>query len=166
MFTPKGAFFHTYCALLAAAAVLCITPIAANAEVREFYIVTVHHDGKTNLKGDATHKPEAFPQSPLASTKGMWVKGPADNGDWRVRAFVFHPAEVTVHQGDKVHLNFSGVHGGSHTIAIEGVSQSVVVKRGTVETVSFKAETPGIVTFACSNHPPSMRGQVVVLPKH
>jgi plastocyanin len=157
---------HTLLSLLASAALLGASAVAANAEVRKFHIVTVHYDGKTNVKGDATHKPEAFPETPLASTKGMWVKGPSENGDWRVRAFVFDPAEVTVQQGDEVHLNFVGVHGGSHTIAIQGVSDSVVVKRGTVQTVFFKAETPGIVTFTCSDHPPSMRGQVVVLPKH
>lgn len=37
---------------------------AAAAETRELYIVTVHIDGKTNVKGDATRKPEAFPDKP------------------------------------------------------------------------------------------------------
>jgi hypothetical protein len=39
------------------------------------------------------------------------------------------------------------------------------VKRGTEQVVSFKAERPGLIGFSCSEHPPSMRGQVVVLPK-
>jgi plastocyanin len=112
----------------------------AHAEVRDFYIVTVHHDGKTSLKGDATHKAEAFPQQPLVSTAGMSVKKPAENGDWSVRAFVFDPAEVTVQQGDEVRLHFVGVHGGSHTIVVEGVAKPVTVTRGTEQVVSFKAE--------------------------
>lgn len=137
----------------------------AAAEVREFYIVTVHHDGKTNLKGDATHKPEEFPKQPLSSSNGTWVKGPAANGDWTVRAFVFDPAEVTVQQGDEVKLHFVGVHGGSHTIHVEGIAKDVTVKRGTEQVISFTASKPGLITFTCSDHPPSMRGQVVVLPR-
>lgn len=140
--------------------------LPASAEVREFYIVTVHYDGKTNAKGDATHKPEAFPAKPFESTEGMWVKGPQANGDWNVRAFVFDPSHVTVMQGDDVRLHFVGIHGGSHQIAVEGVDNPVTVKRGTTMTVSFKAAKPGIVSFICADHPPSMRGQVVVLAKN
>lgn len=152
--------------LMSVSAAFCLVQAhAADSAVRDFYIVTVHHDGQTNLKGDATHKPEAFPQQPLNSTAGTWVKEPNDKGDWSVRAFVFDPAEVTVQQGDEVRLHFLGVHGGSHTIHVEGVAQPAVVKRGTEQVISFKAERPGLITFTCSDHPPSMRGQVVVLPK-
>jgi plastocyanin len=138
----------------------------AVAETREFHIITVHYDGVTNPKGDATHGPEPFPEKPFASTSGMWVKGPQDNGDWTVRAFAFDPAQVTVQQGDEVRLVFVGIHGGGHTIAVEGVDKPVVVKRGTTQTVTFKADKPGLVSFVCTDHPPSMKGQVVVLPKN
>lgn len=138
----------------------------ALAETREFHIVTVHYDGMTNLQGDATHKPEAFPDNPFESTNGMWIKGPQPNGDWAVRAFVFDPAQVTVQQGDEVRLVFVGIHGGSHTVAVEGAKDPVTVKRGTTQIVSFKAEKPGLISFTCTDHPPSMKGQVVVLPKN
>ena len=138
----------------------------AVAETREFYIVSVHYDGVTNPKGDATHGPEPFPDKPFASTNGMWVKGPQPNGDWAVRAFVFDPAQVTVQQGDEVRLVFVGIHGGGHTIVVDGVDKPVSVKRGTTQTVSFKADKPGLISYTCTDHPPSMKGQVVVLPKN
>jgi plastocyanin len=138
----------------------------ARAELREFYVVTVHYDGMTSVKGDANHRPEAFPATPFASTPGMSIKGPEANGDWSARTFVFSPAEMSVHQGDDVRLHFVGIQGGSHTIVVEGAANPVVVKRGTEQTVAFKAEKPGIVNFICTDHPPSMRGQVVVLPKN
>lgn len=137
----------------------------AYAETREFYIVTVHHDGKTNVKGDASHPAEAFPATPFASSSGMWVKGPQENGDWQVRAFVFNPSQVVVMQGDDVVLHFVGVHGAAHTIAVKGVGEPVKFTRGTTATVKFKAEKPGIVDFASTALVPSLRGQVVVLPK-
>ncbi|MSO92926.1 MAG: hypothetical protein EXQ86_05935 [Rhodospirillales bacterium] len=150
---------------IAIASFVCVA-VPASAEVRDFYIVTVHYDGKTNAKGDATHKPEPFPAKPFESGQGMWVKGPEANGDWAVRAFVFDPSHVTVMQGDDVRLHFVGIHGGSHQISVEGVENPVTVKRGTTMTVSFKAAKPGIVTFVCTDHPPSMRGQVVVLARN
>ena len=138
----------------------------AQAESRTFYIVTVHHDGKTNLKGDATHPPERFPEKPFTSTPGMWVRGPQDNGDWTVRAFVFNPSQVTVLQGDDVTLHFVGIHGAAHTIAVDGVADPVRLTRGSMQTISFKAERLGIIGFASTTLTPSMRGQVVVLPHY
>jgi hypothetical protein len=108
---------HACVRLLLCASVLALSAGAPAVEtaVREFYIVTVHIDGKTNVKGDSTHKPEAFPEAPFASTKGMWVKEPQADGEWSVRTFVFDPAEVTVQQGDEVRLHFVGVQGAGRT---------------------------------------------------
>ncbi|MBV9834185.1 MAG: hypothetical protein JO055_07260 [Alphaproteobacteria bacterium] len=149
-----------------AGAVALALAATARAETREFYIVTVHLDAKTNPVADAMHPAEPFPSSPFPSTSGMWVKGPADNGDWFVRAFVFNPSQVVVMQGDDVVLHFVGVQGAAHTIAVQGVAEPVKFTRGTTATVKFKAEKPGIVDFASTVLTPSMRGQVIVLPKN
>jgi plastocyanin len=138
----------------------------AQAETREFYIVTVHLDAKTNPVADAMHPAEPFPANPFPSTSGMWVKGPQENGDWTVRAFVFNPSQVVVMQGDEVVLHFVGVQGAAHTIAVKGVPEPVKFTRGTTATVKFTADKPGIVDFASTVLTPSMRGQVIVLPKN
>jgi plastocyanin len=150
---------------LAGAAALALAA-TAHAETREFYIVTVHLDAKTNPVADAMHPAEPFPANPFPSTSGMWVKGPQENGDWTVRAFVFNPSQVVVMQGDEVVLHFVGVQGAAHTIAVKGVPEPVKFTRGTTATVKFTADKPGIVDFASTVLTPSMRGQVIVLPKN
>ena len=138
----------------------------AYAETREFYIVTVHHDAKTNPVADAMHPAEPFPSSPFPSTSGMWVKGPQANGDWTVRAFVFSPSQVVVMQGDEVVLQFVGVQGAAHTVAVKGVGEPVKFTRGTTATIKFTADKPGIIDFASTALTPNMRGQVIVLPRN
>lgn len=149
-----------------AGAVTLVLAATAHAETREFYIVTVHHDAKTNPVAGATHPAEPFPANPFPSTSGMWVKGPLANGDWTVRAFTFNPSQVVVMQGDDVVLHFVGVQGAAHTVAVQGVAEPVKFSRGTTATVKFKAEKPGIIDFASTALTPSMRGQVIVLPKN
>jgi plastocyanin len=151
-------------ALAFGAALLPLAATPAAAETREFYIVTVHIDGKTSIKGDDTHPPEPFPSEPFAQSGGMWVKGPAENGEWQARVFVFDPAQVTVRAGDEVRLHFMGVQGVKHHVSVEGVDGAAEVSRGTMRTISFTAKEPGIVRFSCADHGPSMQGQVVVLP--
>jgi hypothetical protein len=60
-------------------------------EVRDFYIKTVHLDGNTSTKGDADHKPEAFPSAPLPDGGGLVLSKPDEDGKWRIRAFTFEP---------------------------------------------------------------------------
>jgi plastocyanin len=88
------------------------------AQQKEFYIATVHLDGKTSTKGDAAHPPEAFPTQSLPSGGGIVMRQPDAEGTWQIRAFVFQPAQLTVYQGDQVTLHFLGVQGPSHTITV------------------------------------------------
>ena len=41
----------------------------------------------------------------------------------------------------------------------------IALERGTMHTVELKPEKPGIIEIECYDHPPSMRGEIVVLPQ-
>ena len=82
-----------------------------------------------------------------------------------VRSFAFLPSQLVAYQGDEVTLHFLGVQGVSHAIAVEGYSNTFVLKRGELKTVSFIAKQTGTIDFVCSTHQPSMRGQILVLPR-
>ncbi|HSH38883.1 MAG TPA: cupredoxin domain-containing protein, partial [Chthoniobacterales bacterium] len=86
-----------------------------------------------------------------------------EQGDWTVRAFIFQPSQLVVKQGDKVTLNFVGVQGPSHTIAIDGHNERITLKRGEIKTVRFVAEQPGTIRFVSVGREPTMQGSVVVL---
>lgn len=85
-------------------------------EVRDFYIKTVHLDGNTSTKGDADHKPEAFPSAPLPDGGGLVLSKPDAEGKWRIRAFTFEPSQIVVKAGEPIRLHFVGVQGMSHDI--------------------------------------------------
>ena len=128
-----------------------------------FHIATVHLDARTNVNGDASHPPEPFPETVAGSGGGLIVRRPDEQGNWSVRAFVFQPAQLVVKQGDKVVLNFVGVQGPSHTIAIEGRDERISLKRGEMKTVRFVAEQPGTIRFVSVGREPTMQGSILVL---
>jgi len=145
----------------------CACASAAEQGPRNFYIKTVHIDGKANVSGDASHPPEPFPAGNLPGGGGLKLTKPDQNGDWKMRAFTFQPSQIIVHQDDQVRLNFIGVQGPKHTIHVagEGVDQRITLSRGTMETVEFIAGKPGIVEIECYDHEPVMNAEVVILPK-
>ncbi len=130
-----------------------------------FHIATLHHDGKTNVNGAGDHSPEPFPATAPKNSGGFIVTPPNQKGEWSVRAFAFHPAQVVVRQGDSVALNFMGVQGPAHTIAIDGQQEQLSLKRGEVKTVRFVADQPGVVRFTSVGREPTMQGSVLVLPR-
>jgi plastocyanin len=132
---------------------------------KDFYIVTVHVDGKTSTQGDGSHPPEPFPGQALPSGGGIVAKAPDAQGEWSMRAFVFEPSQVIVYQGDQINLHFLGVQGPSHTIAVDGQAEPLVVKRGEMKTVSVLADKVGSIGFRAVNRQPTMHGQVLVLPR-
>lgn len=129
-----------------------------------FHIATVHLDGKTNINGAGDHSPEPFPSTAPRSSGGFIIKPPDQKGEWSVRAFAFHPSQVVVRQGDTVVLNFLGVQGSSHKIAVEGQGQPIALRRGEVKSVRFVAREPGVIRFVAVGREPTMQGSVLVLP--
>src|SRR6476659_238257 len=77
-------------------------------EVRDFYIKTVHLDGNTTTKGDADHKPEAFPTAPLPDGGGLVLSKPDAEGKWRIRAFTFEPSQIVVKAASRSGCILSG----------------------------------------------------------
>lgn len=143
-----------------------IAPAQAG-EMREFYIKTVHVDGKTSTHGDADHKPEAFPETALPEGRGLVLNKPDEEGKWSVRAFAFEPSQIVVNAGESVRLHFIGIQGMSHSIHLEGggVDERFTLTRGRMHTVELTPKTPGVIEIECYDHQPSMRGEIVVLSR-
>lgn len=144
---------------------LALGPVSARADVQQFTIVTVHVDGNTNVNGDAKHPAEPFPPQTLPDGGGLKLTPPDPKGDWSVRAFVFEPSQVVVHVGDEVQLDFVGVQGTLHRIRIDGVAGDIELRRGEMKRATLKPTKPGVIRFESRERLPSMRGQVVVLPR-
>ena len=140
---------------------------------REFFIATVHLDGRTGTKPQPAdpanffpHPAEEFPATALPGGGGLILKGPDESGDWQMRAFMFLPSQVVAMEGDTVVLNFVGVQGPSYRIAIEGRDGEIVLKRGETKSVVLNSVKPGVIRFESLDRLPSMVGQILVLPKH
>ncbi len=145
-------------------AAAAVDEAAAGAE-QVFHIATLHVDGKTSTKGAGDHSPEPFPATAPKSSGGFIVNPPNQTGEWSVRAFAFHPSQVVVREGDTVVLNFMGVQGSSHKIAVDGQPQQLALKRGEMKSVRFVADKPGITKFVSVGREPTMQGSVLVLPR-
>ena len=137
---------------------------ACSAEVRDFYIKTVHIDGTTSTKGDADHKAEPFPKAPMPEG-GLVLSKPDEAGKWRMGAFAFEPAQLVVKAGEPIRLHFVGIQGMSHSIHVkgEGVDERFTLTRGNMRTLELTPEKAGVIEIECYDHKPAMRGEIVVL---
>ena len=136
------------------------------AQQKEFYIATVHPDGKTSTKGDAAHPPEAFPTQSLPSGGGIVMRQPDAEGTWQIRAFVFQPAQLTVYQGrsgDTALPRRAGPLAHHHSGKGRRTSLSCGAVRDIVLPLS--ADKVGPIRYLALDRQPTMQGQVVVLPR-
>jgi plastocyanin len=152
--------------------VVTVTP--RQSTNKTFWISTVHLDGTTTIhqgvacnnctQNTPSHPAEAFPNTKLPAGPGLVLRPPNKVGAWDMRAFTFAPDQIVVNQGDTVTLHFLGVQGPHHVITVDGVG-TFPLDRGHIHTVSFTADKPGTITYWCHVHPPSMVGEILVLPK-
>jgi plastocyanin len=157
-------------AAMAAVAVIAMSTPAAMAEEapveRTITIQAVQYDMHRHV--DRTpfpaHTLEEYPD--LEAGGGYALTPPNEKGEWRARAYVWAPSTVVVNEGERVTLEFYGIHSDAHPLAhIEGYDVDFEVKRGEITRVTFDADKAGIFRIVCPVHLPSMVGQLVVLPK-
>ena len=115
-------------------------------------------------KGGATVDKEPFPTAALPEGEGYELKPADDKGRWEISTYRWDPNQVIVNQGDEVTLEILGVNGAEHPSVIDGYDISFTVKRGQLTTVTFTADKAGVFVFRCGAHPPSMIGELIVLP--
>ena len=132
---------------------------AQMGERRFFTVLAVEPRGGVNAAQ------EAFPTEPLPPGGGYVVRPPDPTGRWEVSAYVWSPSQIVVRQGDEVTLEFVGINGASHPTEIKGLGKAFALSRGRAVRVEFKADLPGVHAIICGTHQPSMRGEIVVLPR-
>ena len=131
----------------------------ALAEKRTFTIAAVEPRGGANVDQ------EPFPTEPLPVGPGYVLNKPDQTGRWEVVVYLFTPGQIIVNQDDDVTLEFVGINGKSHPTTIAGYDKSFELKRGHVTKISFKADKAGVFPIECHTHTPSMRAELVVLPR-
>ncbi len=78
--------------------------------------------------------------------------------------YIFNPTQVIVNKGEKVTLKILGINGSKHTVSIERYAKKPFsIKRVKLTEVSFVADKAGVFRIVCSEHPPSMTGEIIVL---
>ena len=150
--------------LLIVGVLLGLTTIVATsrhvqAEQRTFTIAALEPRGGANVDQ------EPIPNEPLPAGPGYVLNKPDQTGRWEVVVYLFAPSQIIVNQDDDVTLEFVGVNGMSHPITIAGYDKSFELNRGRVTKISFKADKAGAFPIECHTHTPSMRAELVVLPR-
>jgi plastocyanin len=128
--------------------------------VRHFTVLAAEPKGGTNVAQ------EAFPTRPLPEGHGYVLKEPNAEGRWEVSSYVWLPSQIVVTAGDTVVLDFVGINGDVHQTEIEGLGHSFTLRRGELTRVEFVADRTGVFPIICHDHLPSMRGEIVVLPRN
>lgn len=83
---------------------------------------------------------------------------------------MFSLQTIVVNQGDKVRVHFYNLEAvkshEKHSFTIEGDAYDINqdVDAGQSKVIEFTATESGVFTYICTHHPPTMRGQLIVLP--
>lgn len=132
---------------------------AQTGERRHFTIAAVEPRGGTNVSQ------EPVPGAALPAGGGYLYRPPDASGRWEVSAYLWTPGQIIVRQGDVVVIDFVGINGAAHPTEIGGLAHSFTLRRGEVSRFEFRADAPGVFPIICSTHQPSMRAEIVVLPR-
>jgi plastocyanin len=132
---------------------------------RHVHIATVHLDGITGLTATAAHPAEAFPAAAMPAGGGLLLSPPDAEGTWRMRAFLFQPAQIVVREGETLTLTFVGVQGPVHRIEVEGQGEPFTLRRGELRSLTFTPDRPGRIAYRSLDRLPSMTGEILVLPR-
>jgi hypothetical protein len=136
----------------------------AISNTNEFYIATAHIDGNASTQGDASHPPEAIPDTEIPKGGGISLtKG--DEGKWRIRVFKFIPSQIIATVDQDIVIHFVGTQGPTHRIKVDGVDKEIDLKRGEIATIRLHPTKSGTINFRSLDHQPSMSGQIIVIPK-
>lgn len=141
------------------AGLLAVMPGTALAEKRSFTIAAVEP------KGGTTVDKEPFPAAGLPEGGGYVLRKPDQNGRWEVSTYVWQPSQIIVTEGDEVSLEFIGINGAEHPTTIVGYDKTLLLKRGHVVKLEFKADKVGTFPIICAHHKPSMVAELIVMPK-
>lgn len=76
----------------------------------------------------------------------------------------FFPSTNVVKKGEEVSVNLKNTGEEVHDMDIEEFDVEVDVEAGKETTLSFTADTSGIIPIVCELHPPEMNGQLWVVP--
>lgn len=147
-------------AFLAAVQIGQAGPSSAQTPEKRFFTIAA-----VEPRGGANVGQEAFPAQTLPPGGGYVTKQPDHTGRWEVSTYVWMPSQIVVNEGGEVTLEFVGINGASHPTEIQGLEKAFTLQRGHVTRIQFKASRPGVYRVVCHTHAPSMRGEIVVLPK-
>src|SRR5215207_4539729 len=131
---------------------------AQMAEKRFFTVAAVEPRGGVNVGQ------EPFPSAALPAGGGYVMRPPDQSGRWEVSAYLWSPGQIVVRRRRRRH-RFRRHQRGVDPTEIKGLGKAFVLNRGNVVRVEFKADRAGIYPLVCATHQPSMRGEIVVLPK-
>jgi plastocyanin len=155
VFAPSGGI----ASLLMATAMITTASVGpAESAKRTITMVAIEPNGGTTVDK------EPFPTAALPEGEGYELKPADDKGRWEVSTYRWQPNQIIVNQGDEVTLEILGVNGKEHPTLIEGYDIEFTVKRGQLTTLNFTADKAGVFVFRCGAHPPSMIGELIVLP--
>ncbi len=124
-------------------------------------------------KGGASTVDEAYPPEAVEGTRnlaplggGYELEAPDATGRWEVESYRFEPGFLVAKLDERITLEIVGINGALHDISLispSGASVDLVVTRGRLTRVPFRASELGMWKLVCHTHPPAMTADMLVI---